>query len=197
MTIYQTCIKCSTELPQTEEFFYHHPTMKSGFLGACKECKNLQVYSAPLNPRNTEIEYFNKKWLASEEGCHQWQGSSTKGYGTFLATRGTKRVGFKAHRWIYENTFGSIPDDMTIEHRCGDSSCVNPDHLSLMSGRENSRRGVIQQWMQKQLQRKLTVSERLDVADVLDGVPIDADELYDFPRIAESIVEILALEGGN
>jgi hypothetical protein len=47
-----------------------------------------------------------------------------------------------AHRYAYELLRESIPDGMVIDHRCRNRPCVNPDHLEVVSMRENTLRGV-------------------------------------------------------
>ena len=69
------------------------------------------------------------------DGCWLWRGArNSKGYGSFRAASGP--VG--AHRFAYEATVGLIPPGMTIDHRCGNPSCVNPDHLRPLSMRDNN-----------------------------------------------------------
>jgi hypothetical protein len=45
-----------------------------------------------------------------------------------------------AHRSVYVHLRGPIPPGMTIDHLCRNRSCVNPDHLEVVSLKENVRR---------------------------------------------------------
>ena len=72
-------------------------------------------------------------------GCWEWIGArDSRGYGN-VRVRGRVR---KAHRVIYEETRGSIPDGMECDHLCRVPWCVNPAHLELVAHAENVRRGA-------------------------------------------------------
>jgi hypothetical protein len=76
-----------------------------------------------------------------ESGCWIWAGHITKaGYGVY-----TKKVNGKrsvAHRVVYEEIMGPIPEGMTLDHRCRTRACVNPAHLEPVSMRTNVIRGT-------------------------------------------------------
>lgn len=60
------------------------------------------------------------------------------GYGQF---RYNRRNGY-AHRYAWEREHGAIPHGMTIDHLCRVRRCVNVEHMELVSGPENTRRGA-------------------------------------------------------
>lgn len=67
-------------------------------------------------------------------GCWLWGGARFRnGYGR------TWHLGKSvlAHRRSYEIHIGPIPDGMTLDHRCSNKACVNPDHLHPVTAREN------------------------------------------------------------
>lgn len=91
-----------------------------------------------LAPR-TPIERFWQFVEKRDDGCWEWVGARDKlGYGSFGVGGGGKST--QAHRWSYEHFVGLIPEGMTIDHLCFFPSCVNPEHLQVLSRSENARR---------------------------------------------------------
>jgi hypothetical protein len=67
--------------------------------------------------------------------CWLWTASLTNsGYGRFKVDGKT----VLAHRWIYEQTVGPIPEQ--LDHLCKVRHCVRPDHLDPVTNQENTLR---------------------------------------------------------
>lgn len=64
-----------------------------------------------------------------DDGCWEWLGGKTWGYGTW--TVGMQRLG--VHRITYALLVGPIPDGLDIHHSCHNRGCVNPSHLELLT----------------------------------------------------------------
>ena len=82
-------------------------------------------------------ERFNKKIIKDISGCWLWIGSRLiTGYGQLGPNKTGERY---AHRVSYVMANGPIPDGKTINHKCDERSCVNPNHLYLGTHKENNR----------------------------------------------------------
>ena len=44
------------------------------------------------------------------------------------------------HKVSFVNEHGYVPGNKQIDHRCRNRRCVNPDHLEMVSHRENQKR---------------------------------------------------------
>lgn len=97
------------------------------------------------NSRDAHVpERYASRIQIAETGCWMWTGakSGSSGkvqYGTVRLVGGI-RTG--AHRAVYAEVRGPIPEGLDIDHLCRVTLCVNPDHLEPVTHRENLRRGV-------------------------------------------------------
>ena len=90
-----------------------------------------------------ELRFFAKV-TESDSGCWQWIGATnTKGYGHIRA--GGNMPVMSAHRWSWEFFNGPIPTGLEVDHLCFNRSCVNPDHLDVVTRYVNVHRGRINQ----------------------------------------------------
>lgn len=102
---------------------------------------------APLSAIPTERQgVIRERLLARVEsepnsGCWLWLGTlhNRQGYGmVWLAWLGRKQL---AHRLAYLAWKGPITPPLQVDHRCNNPRCINPDHLRLVTSRENTLRG--------------------------------------------------------
>jgi hypothetical protein len=75
--------------------------------------------------------YWSK--VVKAEGCWSWSASKIGGYGRL----GSKGTTVYAHRVSYEIHKGPIPDGMHVDHICRTRECTNPDHLRLVTNKQN------------------------------------------------------------
>ncbi len=72
-------------------------------------------------------------------GCWVFPGADNgRGYG--IVGLPGRRMAY-AHRVVYEALVGTIPQGLQIDHLCRNRRCVNPDHLQVVTARENLLRG--------------------------------------------------------
>lgn len=87
-----------------------------------------------MNLTESEHSRFMSKVLV-ENDCWLWQGPLDKdGYGTFYLRRRSRR----AHRVGWYMHHGEIPQGMVVNHKCRRRHCVNPQHLEVVTVRENA-----------------------------------------------------------
>lgn len=71
--------------------------------------------------------------------CMLWEGAqNSKGYGAVTNGHGSADL---VHRRAWEEVNGPIPEGLTIDHLCRQKTCINPDHMEVVTRAENSRRG--------------------------------------------------------
>lgn len=93
----------------------------------------------------SDMARFNRSVLKTSCGCWIWlkaagrRGANGHCYGQFSTGSRTDKSAktVMAHRWIYEQTHGPIPDGMIVGHACDIPECVNPDHLWIGTVQDN------------------------------------------------------------
>lgn len=81
---------------------------------------------------------FDSRWELNEEtGCWLWNGRLAGSKGprpVFGRINGKKAY---ASIWIYTHEYGSVLPGMEIGHLCHNRLCVNPDHLIMLTQKQN------------------------------------------------------------
>lgn len=86
--------------------------------------------------RHATVDRFWARVQKSSDGCWLFTGAVCNRAGHLHIARedGSRAL---AHRFSYELHFGPIPAGQVVMHRCDVPRCVNPDHLTLGTQRDN------------------------------------------------------------
>lgn len=75
-------------------------------------------------------------------GCWIWLNRLfPTGYGQLCKKIDRKQYAYRAHRVAWELYKGPIPTGLVVDHICRNRWCVNPNHMELVTQRENTIRG--------------------------------------------------------
>lgn len=81
-----------------------------------------------------------------ETECWEWQGATSGdkengrgwGYGRISVHGHTSAV----HRVVWSMIHGYLPPSKHIDHKCNNRICCNPQHLELVTHKQNQRRRI-------------------------------------------------------
>lgn len=92
-----------------------------------------QAFTLLATKQEYFVAKFEKKIIRSED-CWKWTGViSSNGYGR-IEHKGKHLM---AHRVSFLLNGGIIPQGMILDHLCRNRGCVNPNHLRVVSCKEN------------------------------------------------------------
>lgn len=81
------------------------------------------------------------EWVTNEKGCHLVTSHKKDKQGYIHVTRSRNGIqqNWQLHRLVYTQHHGDIPDGLIVMHSCDNPSCINIDHLSLGTRKDNSQ----------------------------------------------------------
>lgn len=90
-------------------------------------------------PHKPRIDNLTRYRVDTTTGCWIWTGPLLpNGYGRASRPMFGTRL---AHRVLYIERMGPVPEGLELDHTCRTKACVNPAHLEPVTGAENTRRG--------------------------------------------------------
>lgn len=77
------------------------------------------------------------EYRIDENGCHICTSHATAPDGYVRVER--DGVTYNAHRFVYMERHGTIPNTLVVRHKCDVRNCINVDHLELGTHKDNSQ----------------------------------------------------------
>lgn len=139
-----------------------------------------------LRNRDTK-ERFDEKWEAvTESGCWIWMFTTDGRYGSFHFPDFPKNYRMvKAHHAALFLYKGIIPEDgQVVMHKCDNTFCCNPDHLSVGTHQDNMT-DMVNKGRSPQNKRKLTDDEIIK-AKLLRAQGVEVKEIAKIFNISPS-----------
>ena len=118
--------------------------------------------------------FWSKVKQDVDGNCMEWTAGKVQGgYGKFWLDGKTKL----AHRVSYELEYGPIPEGLHIHHLCESKTCVNPDHLGLITlANHNTEHKLGNYRSECKTGHDLTVSENMHADRKCKACKIVADK---------------------
>lgn len=99
--------------------------------------RKLRLYGDPEKSRitspGTSIQDRFNYYVEKSEGCWNWTGSLSGGYGAIWDGKRSH----PAHRISWELVNGPIPEGIEVDHQCHNKACVRPSHLRPATSKQN------------------------------------------------------------
>ncbi len=84
--------------------------------------------------KNTPEDIRNKFEVDQKTGCHLWTGTKDRDGYPLVKWQGKTH---RALRLLWALDRGPVPDGLQMLHSCDRPSCVNPEHISVGTNKEN------------------------------------------------------------
>lgn len=106
--------------------------------------KTISLNDLGVDPESVKDRFMKRVDCHAPGGCWVWTGAMLVPFKQYPNTRyGNFSAGgrsLRAHRVAFEIFRAPIPDGMTVDHLCFNPTCVNPEHLRLLTAKDNAGR---------------------------------------------------------
>lgn len=100
---------------------------------------NVAKYRSVASDPKTWAKMVNRTRFDSPNGCWEWIGfKNSSGYGVLIHP---ELGNVLAHRLALHIVGRPVPAELTVDHKCRNTACVNPDHLRPVFGTTNTMLG--------------------------------------------------------
>lgn len=161
--------------------------------GASHSCGN----RACVNPRhlswkkNKILEFLEEALASVSDDCILWPYAKARGYGNF--EKEDKCI--LAHRYICELAHGAAPTlKHEAAHACGNPACVNPQHLSWKSHKDNEADKILHGTLacgERHGRAKLTEAAVLEIRAEYANGNIMQKELADKWNVGQALISFI------
>ncbi|MCU1338816.1 MAG: hypothetical protein JWO19_4397 [Bryobacterales bacterium] len=95
----------------------------------------------PNKPVPIEERFW--QYVEKTDGCWNWTANRDRdGYGLIKGILDGRRTTLVAHKVSFALSGGVIPKGCQLDHLCRNPRCVRPEHLEVVTGRENNSRSA-------------------------------------------------------
>lgn len=109
---------------------------ESNWLGLCAKHHYRLVTHGTTDKRGYHGNSKKIEFEVNENGCFECTSHAFNRYGYPEVSRnGQKRM---MSRLVYTEMFGEIPKGMVVRHKCDNPACINPEHLTIGTKKDNT-----------------------------------------------------------
>lgn len=148
--------------------------------------------------RLQSIEQRLNAYIDKSGSCWLWtMNTYNYGYGKLSIGKG-KQV--RAHRYIYEQSKGKIPEGMMVLHTCDNPRCCNPEHLflgnqkdNMVDAKEKGRIGYKAFFGDKHSNSKLTMEQVAEIKQLYLSGKYYQSELSKMFKVSQPVISKVIL----